>query len=716
MKVCDVFIEQTFLNNETLTYALNSMSACEGGRVFVKLQGRRLVGMVHKIYELDPTTVRYKIQPIEAVIDDKPLLTPELLACAKWMSYQTISPYISCIQTMLPNALKPKSSAKRIKMIPIVRIISSNYASLTPKQRALIDAFEGSDVMRVSDARKIYPGYLKLVEKGILARDEIESFYVDKPIEKVMPRYDLSLAQREVLQKIQLNEARTYVLHGITGSGKTEVYLNLAQQVLDHGQQVLFLVPEISLTPQMIERVSSRFGQDVAIYHSALNDQEKYEQYKRVLKGEVKLVVGTRSASFLPFSNLGALIMDEEHDESYKQSNTPYYHTRDVLQWRSDYHTCPLILGSASPALESYARALKGVYTLLELPSRINDSLPEVEIVDTQEALHHKENANLTQRLQDLIKETLDRNEQVILLLNRRGYLTWVKDVDTDAILTCPHCDVSLNYHARDKSLRCHVCGYQTQAFPKNNDGTPVNLIGGGVGTQRLEHWLHQLFPNATIMRMDRDTTRIKNAHENILSDFNQQKIDILIGTQMIAKGLDNPHVTLVGIINIDASLARNDYRSVETTFDLILQAAGRSGRGDKKGRVVIQTFNPNHYAVVYGSKHQYKAFFKQEMTFRAQAKYPPYRYLIAVYFKDKNQNKVLGAAHTFVSCMPAFDGTIIGPYDCGKMNDTFEYRIILKGKNLDLMIKYVQSALESYRKIEKVGVSVDVNPLTLMA
>lgn len=716
MRVCDVYLEEAFLYNRTLTYSVEGFDVSKGIRVEVRVKNRKLIGIVDVVYDVDVDSIEYTLLPIVRVVDSEPLLTEELNALAKWMQYQTVSPYISCVQAMLPNPLKPKSTAKRVKQVAALRLVPV-YESyrLTPKQQELIDCFQGKEYLLIQEVKEIYSGYRVLIEKGILVKDTIEAQYSVKPIEKTVPQYELSSAQKGIIDTINTEEENTYLLHGVTGSGKTEIYLNLAQAVIDSGKQVLICVPEIGLTPQMIHRVSSRFGEDIVIYHSRLNDQEKYQQYQRVLNNQARIVVGTRSSVFLPFSNLGLIVLDEEHDDSYKQSNTPMYHARDVARWRSNYYKCPLILGSASPSLDSYARALKGIYTLLELPKRINDMLPHVEIVDTQEALQNRENAMLTQALQDSIQETLDKHEQVMLLLNRRGYLTWVKDVENDAVLMCPHCDVALNYHHNQRMLKCHICDYQTQAFPKSKEGSPLKIIGGGVGTQRLEHWLTQTYTDAKILRMDRDTTRTKNSHDEILEAFENHRADILIGTQMISKGLDNPNVTLVGIVNIDGALARSDYRSVEQTFSLVLQASGRSGRGQKRGKVLIQTFNPNHYAIVYGVTHNYKAFFKQEMQYRKLAGYPPYRYLIALSFKDAKEESTMRAAMAFVACLQQSENmTHIGPTQLGKLQSMYRARIILKGKNIDAMLKSVHEAMNVYRNIEKVGVSVDVNPLTL--
>ncbi|WP_267128094.1 replication restart helicase PriA [Erysipelothrix piscisicarius] len=507
--------------------------------------------------------------------------------------------------------------------------------------------------------------------------------------------------------------SHTYLLHGVTGSGKTEIYLNAAAKVLKDDKQVLIMVPEISLTPQMIERVSKRFGEDVAIYHSALNDQEKYEQYVRVQKQEVKIVVGTRSSIFMPFDHLGLIVMDEEHDSSYKQDQIPMYNTRDIAIKRSQYHQCPLVLGSASPALESYARALRGKYQLLELNDRINHMFPSVTLVDTRTALYDKQSPYLTQTLINGIHKRLSQGEQVILLLNRRGYNTLLKNANTDEVLLCEHCDVALNYHKDDQTIRCHMCGEIYHQLPLV-DGRPPKIIGSGVGTQRLVEELESIFPQARIARMDADTTSKKNAHQRILNDFIDHQSDILVGTQMIAKGLDVENVTLVGIVNADATLAYADYRSVELTFNMLLQASGRSGRGQYRGEVIIQTSNPDHYAIVCAVTQKYKHFFKQEMEYRKIAGYPPYNYLISLVFLDEDPLKSWQAAEDFQKLLSDQKFQILGPTELRKLQRKYRTRMILKGKDLDSMINICNQALQLYRKINGTGVVVDVNPMTL--
>lgn len=707
MKYCDVLIEDNFLFQDALTYKSSASNLEKGMRVEIKVRNRARIGFIVEIY--DPIELDFEVLEIEGIVDDQAIINSELMELANKMAYHYVAPTISCFQTILPNKLKPKSNTQKIKMIRMLRYLKDSDKNLTPLQKNFMEKIKMEGILPYTEARKLYSGVRSLINHGLLEEYEIEAMYTSQEIAKEAQEVTLTAAQNQAIKKVELNAAQTYLLHGVTGSGKTEVYLQVAKKVLDQGKQVLIMVPEISLTPQMIERVSTRFGRDVAIYHSALNDQEKYEQYKRVRDSHVKIVVGTRSSVFLPFENLGLIVLDEEHDNSYKQNRTPYYHARDIALWRQITHQCPLILGSASPSLESYARALRGVYSLMELPERINQSFPLVTVVDTQKGLYNQKSPYLSESLHQGIQARLNRKEQVILLLNRRGYLPLLKDAKTDQVLQCPHCDVALNYHKYESLLRCHICSYETRKNPNN-----AKIIGTGIGTQRLSELISKAFPTSRVLRMDADTTRKKGSHKKILNSFIKHEYDILIGTQMIAKGLDVANVTLVGVIDADAGLAHSDYRSVEQAFSILLQATGRSGRGDKQGEVIMQTFNPDHYAIVCAANQKYKHFFQQEMEYRKLASYPPYSYLISLVFSDENQDKANQASALFMELFNHQKIQCIGPSEIRRLSARYRTRIILKGKDLDTMIKETNQTIASFRLINKTNFSVDVNPMSI--
>ncbi|HEY4537173.1 MAG TPA: primosomal protein N' [Erysipelothrix sp.] len=708
MKYIDVYIEDQFLFKDHLTYQTDQ-EVQVGMRVLVKVRNRERVAFIKAVY--NPIPLGFKVATITKVIDEEPVINEELFALGHKMAAYYIAAPIACFQSILPNQLRPKGSFKKAKMERRVKLMTTEVAEhkLTPKQAELIALMEQEKDISYTQARKIYSGVQSLIKQGYLQEYETEARYRPLSYQSETHKPELTSAQKQVINSVVMDEFHTYLVHGVTGSGKTEIYLRLAEKVLENQEQVLILVPEISLTPQMIERFAKRFGEDVAMYHSALNNQEKYEQYQRVLKNEVNFIVGTRSAVFLPFKKLGLIIMDEEHDTSYKQNHAPSYHTRDIALWRAETHHCPLVLGSASPALETYARALKGNYTLLELPQRINQNFPQVTIVDTKEGLYRQKSAVLSDELKEGIQLRLNRQEQVMILLNRRGYLPILKDKKTGQVLQCPYCDVALNYHKRENLLKCHMCEYQTREQISSGE-----ISGTGVGTERLTEHLKKLFPQANIARMDADTTSRKGAHKRILDDFTQGKYDILVGTQMIAKGLDIANVTLMGIVNADAGLIYQDYRSVEDTFAMLLQAAGRSGRAEKQGEVIIQSFNPDHYAITCAVHQKYKHFFKQEMAYRKLADYPPYSYLIVIVFSDEKQEKAAEAALLFQSLLAHDKIRMIGPSEIRRLANRYRNRIILKGRDLEGMIKQVDQTLQTFKTMNNTHFYVDVNPLNL--
>lgn len=720
MRVAKVWIEHPVLQlDQVYSYDALQLPAEKGKRVIVDFNGRQIVGFVDEVAEVeDPAKTLAKgrpLKPILAVLDENALITPELFDLAKWMAKDTLSPVISCFQAMLPSKLKPKSSNQKIKMEQIA-VYVADHPHLTPRQKEVLDWLKQQGPTGLSLWRKQSPAITRTLEKLGCVRLDSRTVKASVPqaaqAEAFLP---LNADQQRVVHEIETSSKAVMLLHGVTGSGKTEVYLHLARQVLNQGKQVLILVPEISLTPQMVARVKGRFPTEVAIYHSALNNQQKYEQYCRVFEKQASIVVGTRSAVFMPFDHLGLIILDEEHDSSYKQDSLPQYHCRDIAIHRAQYFGCKVILGSATPSLESYARALKGVYGLTELKERVNRQLPVCTVVDMKNQ-SRSQSGILSDELKQKIAERLDRKEQVILLLNRRGYSPLIKCGQCGETLQCPHCDVALSYHKSINKMKCHLCGSEYPLItvcPKCGSRT---FAAPGYGTQKLEEEVARLFPQARILRMDADTTSRKQAHQTLLEQFGHHEADILVGTQMIAKGLDYPQVTLVGILNADAGTARPDFRSVEMTFDLIMQAAGRSGRSSTPGEVIIQAFDPNHFAVAAGSQQDYSGFFYQEMQYRHLGGYPPYTYLIALTFSDSHPERPKQSAQWFAQALRQTDAfKVLGPSDLFKLQDRYRSRLVLKSKNLDQMKAVLSQVLEEYRSQRaQAHLSIDVNPLIL--
>ena len=466
----------------------------------------------------------------------------------------------------------------------------------------------------------------------------------------------------------------------------------------------------------MVERFSSRFKENIAILHSRLNDGEKYDEYRKIARGEVKIVIGARSAIFAPLKNIGVIIVDEEHTTSYKQESTPKYNAIDIAVERAKYHNAQVVLGSATPTLESFAKVIKGIYKLIELKKRANNkALPTVTLVDMNKEKNR--NNHFSKTLIQEIQNTLDRKEQVILLLNRRGYSSFVTCSNCGYVSKCPNCDITLTYHKTSDMERCHYCGYATkrkEVCPECHEKAIEQL---GYGTEKIEEELKSLF-NARVIRMDLDTTGTKGAHEKIISAFRNQEYDILLGTQMIAKGLDFANVTLVGVINADTSLMIPNFRSSEYTFDLLSQVSGRSGRGEKKGTVIIQTFNQDHYAIKLAKTHDYMAFFREEMKIRKTLQYPPYCFLVSIKVISKDYNLAQTESNLIAKRLREnlLNSTVLGPSigSTFKINNTYRFGIIIKYKKEDNLYPFLEKMLDYYKINDKIRLDIDFNPITL--
>ena len=596
------------------------------------------------------------------------------------------------------------------------------------KQKRLLDflitnheqEFVQSDVTRENN---FTANDLKVAaEKGWITRYQIEKYRNPYQIDQVQPSTPKKLtaeqaqATNAVDQAIDEKKAATFLLEGVTGSGKTEVYLQIIQHALAQGKSALMLVPEISLTPQIVRQFKARFGDQVALLHSALSDGERYDEWRRIEKGDAQVVVGARSAIFAPIKNLGVIIMDEEHETSYKQEDMPRYHARDVAQWRGQYHHCPVVLGSATPSLESRARAQKGVYQWLRLTKRINGKdLPHVQLVDMRQAGRYAPTTDISQELATEIQKKLALNEQVVLMLNRRGYSSFLMCRECGEVIKCPNCDISLTYHKDTNSLKCHYCGHEEpvpQVCP-NCHSKAVRYFG--TGTQRVEKELTELFPTARILRMDVDTTRRKGAHERILDEFGKHHADILLGTQMIAKGLDFPNVTLVGVLNADTSLGLPDFRASERTFQLLTQVSGRAGRAEKEGNVLIQTYNPDHYAIQYAQRQDYEHFFGKEMQVRHQGGYPPYYYTIQITASARTEaaaaQKMFQIRGEIVNYLSQ-KAVILGPtpQSIMRINNRYYYQLVIKYKNEPQLENYLQNLLLTSQKEERNGLQIVID------
>ena len=645
---CLVELEHVFID-KTFTYKINKEQLPllkVGMRVVVPFGKQTLEGFVLKIYENKDVSLENKLKEIISIVDTYPILNEELLTLGKYISKTTLCSLMTSYQAMLPKALKAK---KKVNMTPKYdTYICINYGmynndiKFNASQEKILELLKENKKVKKEVLNKISVSSVNTLLKKNILLEEKEENYRYNLINEEKIKFNLNEEQQKVYKEIfnSINTNETFLLYGVTGSGKTNVYMKVIEDVIKNNKTAILLVPEISLTPQIIKRFTSYFS-NIAVLHSGLSDGEKYDEWRKINEGKVNIVIGARSAIFAPLKNIGVIIIDEEHSQTYKQENNPRYNAIDIAKERCKYHNCPLILGSATPSLESFARAKKNVYKLLELKNRYNNNtMPKVEIIDMNKEFK-KASGYFSNTLIDQIKETLERKEQVILFLNRRGYSSFLTCSSCGYVEKCPNCDISLTYHKSSNMLRCHYCGYATKRkklCPKCQE----EFKDYGIGTEKVEEELKSLIKDAKIIRMDVDTTTTKNAHAKIINSFLEEKYNILIGTQMIAKGLDFPNVTLVGVLNADIGLNFPDFRSSETTFSLLNQVLGRSGRGNKEGKVLIQTFNPEHYAITYTKNHDYLGFYNEEMKIRKILKSPPYYYICSIKIISKDYKVVM--------------------------------------------------------------------------
>ncbi|WP_108669749.1 primosomal protein N' [Peribacillus acanthi] len=569
-----------------------------------------------------------------------------------------------------------------------------------------------------------------LVEKGILSIKESEVYrdpYENREFIKSKPfplTSEQSTAIGPIKECIAKDKHDIFLLYGVTGSGKTEVYLQSIDDVLAKGEQAIMLVPEISLTPQMVKRFKERFGNAVAVLHSGLSVGEKYDEWRKIYRDEVSVVVGARSAIFAPFRKLGLIIIDEEHESSYKQEDHPRYHARDVAIQRGLTHKCPVILGSATPTLETFARAKKGRYQLLSLTKRMNQqALPSVKIVDMREELRSGNRSVFSTDLLTKIKDRIEKKEQIVLFLNKRGHSSFVMCRSCGAVSNCPNCDISLTYHKSSHQLKCHYCAYEEVMPTQCPDCQSEAIRYFGTGTQKVEEELAKIIPEARVIRMDVDTTSRKGSHERLLQAFQDGQADILLGTQMIAKGLDFPNITLVGVLSADTMLHLPDFRSSEKTFQLLTQVSGRAGRHHLPGEVIIQTYTPEHYSIILASMQDYDQFFGQEMMIRRQNMYPPYYYLALVTISHEDLMKTVSVTEHITHHLKnhlSQQSVILGPVasPIPRINNRYRYQCLVKYKQEPALKNSLKKLLDHYQQdmaTRGLQIMVDLNPQIMM-
>ena len=705
----DVLVEINKLD-KTFTYnILNDIKVSIGSRVKVPFNNRILEGFVVSI---DNKDLEFELKNIISLVDSKPVLNEEMLALGKYMSKKYLCTLMSCYQTMLPSALKAKNNLTINKKMVSYLCLVEDFIPKTDNQKKIKELFITNEILK-KEANKISSSTVKsLINKGYVKEELKEEYRLKQSIisKKELPL--LTSEQENIINKIKLDQFKPYLIHGVTGSGKTEVYMRLIDKVLKENKKAIVLVPEISLTPQLVNTFKTRFDK-IALLHSGLSNGEKYDEWRRIENDEVNIVVGARSAIFAPLSNIGIIIIDEEHSQTYKQENYPYYDAKDIAIYRARTHNCPLVLGSATPSIESYTRAKTNIYELLEMKNRVNNNLPEVSLVDMKEEFK-KGNTILSKKLYDNINECLDKEEQVILLLNRRGYNTVVTCPNCGFTHKCPKCDIPLTYHKKTNKMICHYCNYQTYKINKCPNCNNDKLSDLGMGTEKLQEYITKIFPKAKVIRMDIDTTRTKNAHEKIFNDFKDEKYNILIGTQMIAKGLDFPKVTLVGVLNGDASLNIPDFRSGERTFQLLNQVSGRAGRSSLKGKVVIQGFNVDNYSIIKASNNDYVGFYEEEMKIRKKLLYPPFYNLVLIGMQSNDFELLNNEADKINSYIRNNTSEIVlGPTTSSmpKINNIYYMNIIIKYKKTQNILDVLTYIFNKYRLNNRLTVSIDFNP-----
>ncbi len=680
----------------------------------------------------------HDLKTLHSLIGTRPLLNESMLKLARWIGDYYAATIEQAIRTVLPCAVRRHGARFREQREICATETARDAAALeglrrrSPAQAAALEYLLKQGPMTVPElivAAGVSASVIKGLEKKNLVQISLGACRRDPLADQIiLPTQPLTLFPEQaaalavVRQSIDTLKPPVVLLHGVTGSGKTEVYLQAIRYVLDRGKGAIVLVPEISLTPQTVERFRGRFGDAIAVLHSHLSDGERHDEWYRIYESQARIVIGARSALFAPVENLGLIVVDEEHEPSYKQSEAPRYHARDVAVMRGRMENCAVLLGSASPALESFYNVRRGKYGLTVLSHRVDHrQMPVMKIVDMRVEAERAGHVNILSReLAEAIRSRLDQTEQTILFLNRRGFATTVICPACGFVATCDQCSVKLTYHKSGEVMRCHMCGRALKVLSKCPACGDRTIKFSGIGTQRIETIMRSFFPQARIRRMDADTTTRKLAYHEILGDFKARKIDILIGTQMIAKGLHFPGVTLVGVIYADLSLHMPDFRSAERTFQLLLQVSGRAGRGDVSGEVIVQTFTPFHPAIQAARRLDYQGFMDQELEARRELRYPPFSHLVCATLEGPSEEIVAMTGRTIVKRLqpqltPAV--TLAGPVPApfSRIKGQYRYQIILRSSSVKAMSQPLKEVLRELKYPAKLRIAVDVDALSMM-
>ena len=714
---------------------------CVGDRVLVPFGNKKTYeeGFIVGLKE----NTQYKVKDI-AKIQEGIKLTEENIDLAKLMARRYFCNISDCIKLMLPPGTLNKNIDSRVKdktlnFVYLKKDIEEieedieNKIIKSEKQKRVLNFLIQNEGIQTTEL-EIITDTTNAVLKALEKKEYIE--IIEEKVERnpflnkdIKPTKKLKLTEEQqnafnkIDETINNNENKEFLLYGVTGSGKTEIYLQLIEKIIQKNKTAIVLVPEISLTPQMVERFIARFGQEkIAVLHSKLSIGERYDQWNKIKNGECKIVIGARSAIFAPIQNLGLIIIDEEHDSSYKSETNPRYNAKELAGYMAKKNNIPLVLGSATPDISTYYKAENNKIEMLKLTKRANESnLPKVDVIDLREELANGNRSILSRKLYEEIEKNLKDKKQTILFLNRRGYSTFVMCRDCGYTVKCKNCNITMTYHIKTNKLKCHYCGHEEKNLTECPECHSKNIKYFGTGTQRLEEDINKIFPEATTIRMDIDTVTRKNSHEEILNKFKNDNIDILIGTQMVVKGHHFPNVTLVGVIAADSSLYIEDYRANERTFQILTQVAGRAGREKLPGRVIIQTYNPDNFAIECSKKQNYDEFYETEIELRKQLKYPPFCDIISIGLTDTDNNKIKNVSERLYNNISRtiknekMDFNIYKPLPCpiDKIKNKYRWRIILKGKLNNKIIDIINKSIEQVNS-KTTRIIVDTNPTNL--
>lgn len=698
-----------------------------GCRAIVPFGPRKIEGYIINVKE-NSTLDKSKIKDVVSIIDNEPTILNEMIELSKFMKHKFHLKLVDCLRLFIPAQMrgdKVKAQFQKNYVLNEAFDFGSLNLKNAKKQKEIIEFLQKEKIILAKDVKNFSASALKtLVDLGAVVLEKEQVFR--SPLKNIeleeTKKHKLTQMQQNAFEKIEGN--KIFLVHGVTGSGKTEVYMRVIEREIKKGKTAIMLVPEISLTPQVLKNFKERFGETVAIIHSGLSAGERFDEWNRLLSGNAKIAIGARSAIFAPLKNLGAIIIDEEHDGSYVSDSNPRYNTFEIAKFRAKFNQCSLVLGSATPSIETYNLAKEGEIELIELPVRVNGKdMPKIEIVDMLGEIRGGNTTVFSKRLIFELERCFANNKQAMLFLNRRGYTSFMMCRECGYVAKCSDCDVSLVHHKFENKLICHYCGKKFKALTACPECKSTHIKEGAIGTENVVEQLKQLFPNIPVFRMDNDTTRTKDAHHKILSQFSKQKPAVLVGTQMIAKGHDFPDVTLVGVIDADQGLYQSHYKSAERTFALITQVAGRAGRSEAEGKVVLQTYSPRKYVYNLVANYDYKKFFEREINLRKTTKFPPFSTILRIMFSGENEDYVKEATKTCYEEIAQikeqnkesfiYFNAMKSPVS--KIKQKFRYQILVRltNENVENLIQMVYNACDK-AKNPKISCFVEINPQNL--